>query len=1007
MLEVAMKVVSRRSMLKLAGGAGVGFGLAGKVFAVLDNGIVSDDDVITADKKLSASWKKSLTDRGAKEVWSGKALETIGMPIGGIAAGQLYLCGDGSLGCWELFNYHQFLGWGATSYAKRAIEKPVEFGFEIAIDGKKYALDKAGFATVAFEGRYPIGKVSYSDPGHKVVVRLEAFSPFVPTNSHDSALPATIFEFAVTNFGTDPCKVAIAGHLQNVVAKSGDRQPGTRLRSTRVTREDFLTAVTLSADPAEDAFGKPVADPLVPISLATFEGEDYGGWKAEGRAFGSTPAKGTLKNQNLVSGFEGSGLVNTYLDGDDTKGRLVSPAFKIERRFINFKIGGGNHPTTCINLVIDGKVVRTSSGLNDERLLWETWIVDEFRNKVAHIEIVDNQVGPWGHINIDEIEMADTVRSRDDVRVRHGDGNRDHGSLSLSYLGKGRAPKDSKYTFSEKRVESLSTDAVTIPPGQTVRFAFALTWFFPNHVSGRNYSNWFSSSTDVAQYVKKNYVRLSEDTHKWCKTYYDSTLPYWLLDRLHSTTGNLSSGTTEWWKNGRFWAWEGVVSCHGTCTHVWNYEHTLARLFPDIERNVRIRQDFGEGFDEKTGLVGFRGAREYATDGQCGTILKTYREHRGSADNSFLSSVWPRAKRALEFVISQDPNGDGLIENAQPNTYDIDFEGPNTFVGALYLAALRAGEEMAREMGDMDFATHCRELFERGREATLGRLWNGEYFIQDVDQVKVPRFQYGPGCLADQLFGQGWAHQVGLGHLYPADKVKTALGSIWTYNWTPDVSKQIAKWVPERPFADAGEAGLLLCTWPKGGRQGEPVRYRDEIWTGIEYQVAGHMIWEGMVTEGLSLCKAVHERYHPLKRNPYNEVECGDHYARALASWGVLTALGGFEYHGPKGRIGFAPRVTPENFKSVFTAAEGWGSYSQQISRAKFDAQLTLVHGKVRLSELSLKSNLNGTTSVTVDGKVVPSKAVFEGGTMTVKLEKPLDLVAGQTLMIGIVGVTD
>src|SRR5690606_36227907 len=194
---------------------------------------------------------------------------------------------------------------------------------------------------------------------------------------------------------------------------------------------------------------------------------------------------------------------------------------------------------------------------------------------------------------------------------------------------------------------------------------------------------------------------------------------------------NLATGTTRYWKNGRFWAWEGVVCCPGTCTHVWNYEHAMARLFPSLERSVRELQDFnprenGGGFHEDTGLVGFRSDDNYAADGQCGTILKAYREHQMSPDNAFLERNYARIKKALEFSMSHDENDDGLIEDLQHNSFDINFFGPNTFVGSLYLAALRAGEEMARDMGDHDFAKRCRKVFEKGAKLTLDRLWNGE-----------------------------------------------------------------------------------------------------------------------------------------------------------------------------------------------------------------------------------------------------------------------------------------
>ncbi|MBN1845848.1 MAG: hypothetical protein JW810_09210, partial [Sedimentisphaerales bacterium] len=223
------------------------------------------------------------------------------------------------------------------------------------------------------------------------------------------------------------------------------------------------------------------------------------------------------------------------------------------------------------------------------------------------------------------------------------------------------------------------------------------------------------------------------------------------------------------------------------------------------------------------------------------------------------------------------------------------------------------------------------------------------------DLAEHPKDQYDGGCLSDQMFGQGWACQLALGYLYPAEQVQAALRSVWKYNWAPDVGPHNQVHKPLRVFAVPGEAGLFTCTWPKSRHLGDnAVLYKNEVWTGIEYQVAGHLIWEGLTDEGLSIVRAIHERYQPDKRNPYNEVECGDHYARALASWGVFTALSGFEYHGPRGRIGFDPRVTPDDFRSAFTAAEGWGSFQQQRRGGVQKDRIYLRYGRLRLKEWAL-----------------------------------------------------
>ena len=421
-------------------------------------------------------------------------------------------------------------------------------------------------------------------------------------------------------------------------------------------------------------------------------------------------------------------------------------------------------------------------------------------------------------------------------------------------------------------------------------------------------------------------------------------------------------------------------------------------------------QDFnpvteGGGFHPDTGLVGFRSDNNYAADGQCGTILKAYREHLMSANNEFLTRNWPKIKQALEFSIQRDGNEDGLIECSQHNTYDINFEGPNTFVGSLYLAALRAGEEMAREMGNTEFADRCRKIFESGSRFTLERLWDGEYFIQAVDLEQFPRHQYGPGCLSDQLFGQGWARQLALGNIYPEANVKTALQSIWKYNWAPDVGPYNAAHRPQRWFISPGESGLITCTWPKSAYLDQGVLYREEVWTGIEYQVAGHMIWEGMLEEGLAICRAAHDRYHPLKRNPYNEVECGDHYARAMASWGVFLALAGYEYHGPKGHLGFAPRITPDHFKAAFTAAEGWGTFTQKRQANMQQERIEVAWGKLRLKTLAfaLPANVPAAKLVAkVNGQPVATSHTLENGRLTITLADALTLDSGIAIEVTI-----
>ena len=163
------------------------------------------------------------------------------------------------------------------------------------------------------------------------------------------------------------------------------------------------------------------------------------------------------------------------------------------------------------------------------------------------------------------------------------------------------------------------------------------------------------------------------------------------------------------------------------------------------------------------------------------------------------------------------------------------------------------------------------------------------------------------------------------------------------------------------------------------------------------------MIAEGMLLEGFAIERAVHDRYHASKRNPWNEVECGDHYARSMASYGVFLAACGFKYHGPKGHIGFAPKLTPENFKAAFTAAEGWGSFSQKLEAGKLNAEIALKWGQLRLRSISLATEAKPTSATIVaNGKTIPSELVFADGTVTLTLSEDLTLTAGQTLAVNV-----
>jgi uncharacterized protein (DUF608 family) len=948
------------------------------------------DHFVPLDKKLDPKWVARLFERGASTVYSGERLAACAMPVGGIGCGQLYVGGDGTLRTWEIFHRDAFSGWGQHNYELEELPRVLEHGFAVAIrrdDGswRVRRLRKEDVPDVTMKGEHPVAEFTYPavdggpDPFH-VEAKLQVFAPFIPGNAPGSTLPATFFR--VTLRTTVPgLKVVLLSWLENGVAPDTGDLFGAR-RSFDVRSGAKAGGRAWSELIARCTLPPPAAAPRETIVFADFEGDDWQGWKAEGDAFGAGPSHGTEKNQQTVSGFLGKGLVNSYHGDDARTGQLTSPEFTVARRYVNFLIGGGKSKETTLRLVVDGEVVASASGRDDERLTWASLDCAKWDGRTAHLEIVDAAKGGWGHVNVDQIEFSDAPRFGDGGPLET---QGDFGTLHWIAWSDGvTAAFDSDGFLEQEAADALEPthDGSATPngaephgaPAWTKRanhpvgvlafdaklpfdapksFDFALAWHLPNAPNGHSYAARFADGTALAADLVEEGVRLMASTLAWKAAYYDaSTLPHWLLERLHAPVSNLQTNVTQVWKSGRFWAWEGVGCCEGTCTHVWNYEHATGRLFPELARSTRELQDLGAGFHDD-GLVGYRGVDVYAADGQCGTLLKCLREHQMATDDAFLRRNWPKIKKATEYLLKRDGNDDGLLEDDQHNTFDIRFYGANTFVGSLYLAALRAAEEMARLVGDGDFAARCRKVFESGSKQSVARLWNGEYFVQQVDLKAHPKDQYADGCLADQLFGQGWARQVGLGDLYPREMVKRALQSVWDYCWAPDVGPQIHRHVPERYFAREGEAGLFVCTWPKSQHLGDAgVRYRDEIWTGVEYQVAGHMVWEGLVTEALAIVRGIHERYDGRVHNPWNEVECGDHYARAMASVGVYLALLGFEFDGPAGRIGFAPALTPEAFQGAFPTPEGFGTFTQSRRSDVQEVTLEVATGSLYLVAL-------------------------------------------------------
>ena len=997
--------------------------------------------LVPADKKLSPEWVQSLFERGTRTVYHWPEAPHIGMPVGGICTGQLYLGGEGKLWHWDIFNEVKGTGDGHYAHPPKPAS-PLDQGFALMVSGggqtQVRPLDSTGWSEIRFNGEYPMAFVEYRDPEAPVRVTLEAFSPFLPLNAADSGLPATILRYTVQNTSAQPVEAELAGWLENAV---GQRSGETRdiLRRNRVVRREKLSFLECAAEaaPAERSAPK-----RADILFDDFERETYESWTATGTAFGTGPIeKSKVPDYQGDLGMHGNRAVNSHSTApgadvgakDAAMGTLTSKPFTIERNYITFLIGGGSHKgKTCVNLLVGDKVVLCATGKDENKMQPASWDVRKWAGQVAKMQVVDDQAAAWGNISLDYIVFSDQARGPVGPLADEAD----FGTMGLALLepkpgdlastalpelqvrfglfSKGAVASDAPATkpFGQKLAGSL-TRKLALAAGQSATVTFVVAWHFPNikisglgNYEGRWYGKKFTSALAVAEYVGQNFDRLAGQTRLWHDTWYDSTLPYWFLDRTFLNTSILATSTAYRFGNGRFWGWEGVGCCHGTCTHVWHYAQAIGRLFPEIERDTRERVDLGLAFNADSGVMGFRAEfdRGLAVDGQAGTLLRIYREHQMSPDDAFLKRNWPRIKKAFDPLLRLDADKNGVLEGAQMNTLDQPWFGEISWLSSLYLAALRAGEEMAKEMGDDAFAKQCRGIFEQGRRNVDEKLFNGEYYFHQADAGHAKTVGSHDGCEIDQVFGQSWAWQVGLGRILDETKAKTALRSLWRNNFTPDVGPYRAAYKPGRWYAMPGEGGLLMCSWPHG--DGKRVTtgfdfYFNECMNGFEYQAAWHMVAEGMVQEGLAVTRMVHDRYHGSRRNPWNEVECGDHYARSMASYGVFLAACGYEHHGPKGHLGFAPRLTPENFRAPFTTAEGWGTFSQKSAGAGLTARIEMKSGQLHLKTLALQpvGQAKPTqVTMTVAGKTVPATLALADGKAQISLGAGVVLKEGEAL---------
>ncbi len=588
-------------------------------------------------------------------------------------------------------------------------------------------------------------------------------------------------------------------------------------------------------------------------------------------------------------------------------------------------------------------------------------------------EGVDKGDPAWGTIAL-------TTPDRDQVSCRRSSTRNDWENATLDFwddFSEDGSLTDKTELADDNPMASLAVKKL-IPANSTQTFTFYITWHFPNRKDwngeqtvGNYYTTQYADAWNVAEKEAGNLDDYEKQTIRFVHAFLNTSVPDVVKEAALFNLSTLRSQTVFRIADGHMLGWEGMMdefgSCAGSCTHVWNYETATSFLFGDLARTMRdVEFTYGTRADGKlrnrVDLPLDKNANTdhvAAADGQMGTIMRFYRDWILSGDMEFLKKYWPKVKAAMSYAWIEggwDGNQDGVEEGQQHNTMDVDYFGPNPQMQFWYFGALKACSKMATAMNDKAFAKKCDDIFAAGSAWVDQNLFNGEYYehkitdpktfkfldMSDPD-VQIPLYQLGSGCLVDQLVGQYMAHVCGLGYLAKKENVQTALKTVMKNNFMERFDNTFNNM---RSYVMGRESGLIMASWPKG-RLKVPFPYFAESMSGFEYTAAVGMLQEGQTEAGLKCIKAIRDRFDGEKRNPFDEPECGHHYARAMAAWSAPMAWSQFNYNGIEKSMSFT--AVPGTY--FWSNGSAWGTVSVSQLSEGLRAKLEVLYG-----ELSLKS---------------------------------------------------
>lgn len=806
------------------------------------------------------------------KVYSGRELDHIAYPIGGLGSGMFCLSGTGSISNVSFHHYpqlfHEPCAFAAihvkglengSKVLETAVPEHKIFGRNeggMGVGGTTWGLPR--FDNGTFSSKFPFAELNLNDKDMPVEVKLVAWNPFIPNDEDNSGLPVGGMEYTFTNTSKESIEAIFSFNTRNFMWRTNE----VLSPILKMDKGFILSQNRPERHPDQEGYCAFFTDDNeVKVNYNWFRG----GWFDPLTMAWNNVERGEMPENDPVVGGTGASI------------------------YVPFKLKPGESKT--INLYVAWYVPRSV-----------------------------HRIGP-------DAESESDFGDRYDPEL---------------------------YKNNPERYEP---------------------W----------YSRRFEDVNAVAAYWKENYKNLKAETQKFTEAFYDTTLPVEVIESVANNLTILKSSTVMRQHDGRFWVWEGSGdnwgSCHGSCTHVWNYAQAVPHLFPRMERTLRETEfevdQNTEGHQVFRANIPIRPVKHdfhAASDGQLGGIMKVYRDWRISGDNEWIKDLYPLIVKSMDYCIrTWDPDEVGALVEPHHNTYDIEFWGPDGMCTSFYAGALNSIIQIGKFLGED--VTRYETILKKSQEYMTTKLWNGEYFDQKIqwtglrapDPTKAlsfhssyadeasailvkegPKYQYGTGCLSDGIIGCWMSLACGLEEPIDKGKVTSHLMSVHKYNLKKDLRDHAN---PQRPGYGVGnEGGLLLCSWPKGGKLSLPFVYSDEVWTGIEYQVASHLIFEGKVKEGLDIVNAVLGRYDGIKRNPYNQYECGSWYARALSSYSLLQALTGVRYDAVTKTLYIDSKIG-KDFRTFLSTASGYAT----VGLKKGKPFVEVKNGNIEIKEIVVK----------------------------------------------------